>query len=387
MSRDCRALIDLGALRHNLSAVRKFAPRSPVMAVVKANAYGHGLPVVARALADADSFAVACIEEALAVREAGLTQPVVLLEGVSSAEALDAALANHFEVVIHDPSQLPLLARLNAADSLTVWLKIDTGMNRLGFPVAAARDVWQQLSVQPGIRQPIGLMTHLANADDPADDFSRVQIERFKGFSQDLPGPRSIANSAGIAAWPASHDGWVRPGVMLYGVSPLLESVGADHDLQPAMTVTTRLIAVKQLAAGDRVGYGGSWVAPEPMPVGIAAIGYGDGYPRHAPSGTPVLVNGRRQQLVGRVSMDMIAVDLRGNDAAVGDPVTLWGQGLPVEYVARDAGTIPYELLCGVTQRVKFSLQDDDKADQEPSPSGRGQGKGVELHPSSEPSP
>ncbi|HET6655402.1 MAG TPA: alanine racemase [Gammaproteobacteria bacterium] len=378
MSRDCRALIDPGALRHNLAAVRQCAPGSQVMAVVKANAYGHGLPVVARALADADAFAVACIEEALAVREAGLTQPVVLLEGVGNAEALDTAVANRFEVVIHDPSQLPLLSRLDANDLLTVWLKIDTGMNRLGFPVAAARDAWRRLSELPGVHQPIGLMTHLANADDPADDFSRVQIDRFNAFAADLPGPRSIANSAGIAAWPASHDGWVRPGVMLYGASPLLESVGPEHNLQPAMTVSTRLIAIKQLAAGDRVGYGGSWVAPEPMPIGIAAIGYGDGYPRHAPSGTPVLVNDRRQQLVGRVSMDMIAVDLRGNDAAVGDPVTLWGRGLPVEEIARAAGTIPYELLCGVTQRVKFSLEDEEIGIQKPSPS---------LHPSSQPSP
>lgn len=357
MSRDCRALIDLGALRRNLAAVRALAPDSRVMAVVKANAYGHGLPVVARALADADAFAVACIEEALAVREAGLTQPVVLLEGVGSADALDAALAHHFEVVIHDPTQLPLLARLQEADALTVWLKVDTGMNRLGFPVAAARDTWRQLSALPGVRQPIGLITHLANADDPADDFSRVQIERFNAFAADLPGPRSIANSAGIAAWPASHAGWVRPGIMLYGVSPLLESVGPDLGLRPVMTVSTRLIAIKQLAPGDRVGYGGTWVAPETMPIGIAAIGYGDGYPRHAPSGTPVLVNGRRQQLVGRVSMDMIAVDLRGNDAGVGDPVTLWGRDLPVEEIARAAGTIPYELLCGVTQRVKFKTE------------------------------
>ncbi|HET6724473.1 MAG TPA: alanine racemase [Gammaproteobacteria bacterium] len=356
MSRDCRALIDLGALRHNLATVRALAPESRVMAVVKANAYGHGLPVVARALGDADAFAVACIEEAMAVRDAGLDQPVVLLEGVADADALDAALAHHFEVVVHDPSQLPLLARLRDGDSLPVWLKVDTGMNRLGFPVDSARDIWRQLDALPGIRKPLGLMTHLANADDPADDFSRMQIERFNTFAANLRGPRSIANSAGVAAWPLSHGGWVRPGVMLYGASPLLGRVGTDHGLEPAMTVTTRLIATKWLARGDRVGYGGSWVAPEALPIGIAAIGYGDGYPRHAPNGTPVLVNGRRQQLVGRVSMDMIAVDLRGNDAAVGDPVTLWGSGLPVEEIARAAGTIPYELLCGVTQRVKFTV-------------------------------
>jgi alanine racemase len=368
LSRDCRALIDLDALRHNLGRVRALAPDSAVMAVVKANAYGHGLGTVARALAGADAFAVACIEEALAVRKAGLGQPVILLEGVDSAEALNTALAQGFEVVVHDPSQLPMLERLDAGAELPVWLKIDTGMNRLGFPVAEARTIGQRLSGLPGIRKPIGLLTHLANADNPADDFSRVQIERFNGFAADHPGSRSIANSAGIAAWPESRAGWVRPGIMLYGASPLLESVGPDHGLKPAMTVKTQLIAIKRLERGARVGYGGSWVAPEAMKLGIAAIGYGDGYPRHAPSGTPVLVNGRRRQLVGRVSMDMIAIDLRGANAAVGDPVTIWGRGLPVEEVARAAGTIPYELLCGVTQRVKVSVINSERVSPASSP-------------------
>jgi alanine racemase len=356
MSRDCRALIDVGALRHNLAAVRRLSPGSPVMAVVKANAYGHGLAIAARALAGADAFAVASLEEALAVRAAGLSQPVVLLEGVSNRLALEAALAQSFEVVIHDPSQLPLLETLDAAHPLTVWLKVDSGMNRLGFRIEDAHAVWRLLTALPGVRQPIGLMTHLANADDPGDDFSRVQIQRFNDFAAGLPGPRSIANSAGIAAWPDSHAGWVRPGILLYGVSPLVNGSGVDHGLRPVMTVTTRLIAVKQLAASDRVGYGGAWTAPEAMPIGIAAIGYGDGYPRQAPNGAPVLVNGRRAGLVGRVSMDMIAVDLRDLEATVGDPVTLWGEGLPIEELARAASMIPYELLCGVTQRVKFSV-------------------------------
>jgi alanine racemase len=357
MSRDCRARIDLAALKHNLAVSRGLARESRIMAVVKANAYGHGIDVVARALAGADAFAVACVEEALAIREQGLTQPIVLLEGVGDADSVDIAQAHGFELVVHDPTQLALLERLGASAAVPVWLKIDTGMNRLGFPLASAAEAWRRLSSLAGIVKPIGLMTHLANADDPADDFSRVQIERFNAFAAERGGPRSIANSAGVAAWPASHADWVRPGIMLYGVSPLLETNGIDHDLFPAMTVTTSLIAVKKIGTDDRVGYGGSWVAPQDMAMGIAAIGYGDGYPRHAPSGTPVLVSGRHQQLIGRVSMDMIAIDLRGNDAAVGDPVTLWGAGLPVETIARDAGTIPYELLCGVTQRVKFEVQ------------------------------
>lgn len=356
MTRDCRALIDLGAIRHNLAAVRELSPDSRVMAVVKANAYGHGIGPAAQALAGADAFAVACLEEALAVREAGLSQPVVLLEGVSNALALEAALAQNFEVVIHDSSQLPLLQALNPERPLAVWLKVDTGMNRLGFAPADADDAWRWLRALPGVRQPVGLMTHLANADDPDDDFSAVQIARFNAFAAGRPGPRSIANSAGIAAWPASRGGWVRPGILLYGVSPLRNATGADHGLRPAMTVTTRLIAVKHIGAGERVGYGGAWTAPADIPIGIAAIGYGDGYPRQAPNGTPVLVNGCRAALIGRVSMDMIAVDLREIEAAAGDPVTLWGAGLPVEEVARAAGMIPYELLCGVTQRVKFSV-------------------------------
>lgn len=357
MSRDCRALIDLDALRHNLAAVRRLSPGNPVMAVVKANAYGHGLPIVARALAEADAFAVASIDEALAVRDAGLTQPVVLLEGVGTADGLALALAHNFEVVIHDPAQLPLLDALPADCALAAWLKVDTGMNRLGFPVAEAHAVWRRLAALPGLRKPIGLMTHLANADDPADDFSRVQLDRFHDFAADLPGLRSIANSAGIAAWPASREGWLRPGLMLYGASPLLGASGADHGLKPAMTMMTNLIARKQLARGDRVGYGGSWAAPEAMPIGIAAIGYGDGYPWHAANGTPALVNGVRTQVLGRVAMDMIAVDLRDiAGAKVGAPVTAWGCGLPVEEIARAAGTVPYELLCGVTQRVRFSV-------------------------------
>lgn len=358
MSRDCCAHVNLDALRHNLARVRALAPGHPVMAVVKANAYGHGLAAVAHGLAGADAFAVACIEEAVAIREAGLHHRVVLLEGVFSNDALASAIAHRFEVTIHDYSQLAMLQGLTADDALPVWLKVDTGMNRLGFSEKQADRVWQQLERNPGVCQPPGLLTHLANADDPGDDFTRVQIDRFNRFAAGRSGRRSIANSAGITAWPESRHEWVRPGIMLYGASPLVKTVGHDHGLRPVMTVSTRLIATKHVEAGERVGYSGTWVANRRTRIGIAAIGYGDGYPRHAPNGTPVLINGRRQRLVGRVSMDMIAVELDGNDAVVGDRVVVWGDGLPVEEIARAAGTIPYELLCGVTQRVKLQVVD-----------------------------
>lgn len=356
MTRATRARIDTDALTRNLTRVRQHAPHSRVMACIKANGYGHGLLEAARAFKGADAFAVACVEEALEIRSAGLGHPVVLLEGVNRPAELDGLRDNHFEVVVHDPRQLELLEQLESR--VRVWLKIDTGMHRLGFApedVAPARERLRQSDVVEG---ELRYMTHLASADlpggrpDPAD-----QMRRFHECVAEWPGERSIVNSAGIIDWPESHADWVRPGVMLYGVSPFADRDGKDLGLEPAMTVSTELIAVKEIPAGDRVGYGGNWQAPHDTRIGIAAIGYGDGYPRHAENGTPVLVNGRPASLAGRVSMDMIAVDLSGHDQArVGDPVTLWGRELPVESLARHAGTIPYELLCGVTRRVKFDV-------------------------------
>jgi alanine racemase len=361
VSRATGAVINLSALRHNLHRVRELAPHSRVMAVVKANAYGHGIAVVARALSESDAFAVACLEEALEIRRAGLLHPIVLLEGVFSAEELEAAASNGCELVVHDASQLELLEASHLPHNLGVWLKIDSGMHRLGFPPAQARALWERLGKAHAVRHPVRLMTHLACADETTSPRTRQQMETFAAATSGIHTERSIANSAGILAWPESHADWVRPGILLYGVSPFAGRSGSQEGLIPAMTMGTTLISVQQVSEGEAVGYGGTWVAPENMRIGIAAIGYGDGYPRHAPSGTPVLVNDVRTSLLGRVSMDMIAVDLRGlPEAETGDSVVLWGPELPIEEIARAAGTIPYELLCGVTQRVKYSVVAED---------------------------
>jgi alanine racemase len=351
--RATRVEIDLGALRHNLTVARAAAPGSRVMAAIKANGYGHGLQRVARALAQADAFGVACINEALELRRSGIRQPIVLLEGFFHADELPLIGSNGLETVIHRPGQLEALEAYRGRPPLRVWIKVDSGMHRLGFPPETVAAVHARLLACAGVEF-AGFVTHLANADDRQDPKTRSQLDTFAAATGGLPGLRSIANSAGVLGWPASHGDWVRPGVMLYGVSPFCAGSGGQHDLRPVMTLRSELIAVNRLDAGATVGYGGSWRCPEAMPVGVVAVGYGDGYPRHAAPGTPVLVNGRRVPLIGRVSMDMITVDLRSQpDAAVGAPAVLWGDGLPVEQVADQAGTIAYELLCGVTQRVR----------------------------------
>lgn len=361
MSRATGALISPAALRHNLRRVRALAPRARIMAMVKANAYGHGLAVVARALSETDAFGVASLEEALIIRHAGLAHPIVLLEGVFSAAELEEVARHGCELVVHDPGQLALLEASRLDKAVGVWLKLDTGMHRLGFAPGAARAAWERLHAAAAVRGPVRLMTHLARADEPGNAHTRAQLETFASSTAGLRAERSIANSAALLAWPASHADWVRPGILLYGVAPFAGHCGRDHDLRPVMTLRTELIAVKAVARGDTVGYGGNWRAEQDTRIGIAAIGYGDGYPRHAPNGTPVLVNGVRVPLIGRVSMDMIAVDLHTQpQARVGDGVVLWGAELPVEEIARAAGTIPYELLCGITQRVKFSVVEAD---------------------------
>lgn len=352
MTRPARALIDAQALRHNLDRVRQSAPQSRIMAVVKANGYGHGLAYVARNLLQAQTFAVASLEEAVVLRNAGVAHPICLLEGFFDEDEL--AQLNHyrFNPVIHHESQLALLERGRGTNPIDVWLKVDTGMHRIGFDAKVARAVLERFESYAFIDR-IRLMSHLATADDTTDPATSAQIDRFNDVAAGLELERSLANSAGVLAWPASHFDWVRPGIMLYGASPLLGRSAAELGLEPVMTLTSRLIAVNPQRKGERIGYGGDWACPEDMPVGVVAMGYGDGYPRHAPSGTPVLVNEQRVPLIGRVSMDMITVDLRSQShAKVGDPVVLWGRGLPVEEVAESAGTIGYELLAGMPQRV-----------------------------------
>ncbi len=352
MTRPTRALIDAQALRHNLNRARQAAPNSKIMAVVKANAYGHGLVRVPHILAQANAFAVASFDEGVALRNAGVAHPVCLLEGFFDAAELAMLSHYRFMPVIHHESQLHELEGYQQKVGLDVWLKVDTGMHRIGFAPEVAAQVHKRLQECKAVQR-VRVMSHFANADDTADATTRRQMDRFTALVDGWDLEYSLANSAGVLGWPQSHLDWVRPGIMLYGASPLIGKSAAELGLQPAMTFTTSLIAVNHQRKGERVGYGGEWVCPEDMPVGVAAVGYGDGYPRHAPSGTPVLVNGERSSLIGRVSMDMITVDLRSQpDAKVGDPVVLWGQGLPVDEIAERAGTIGYELLAGMPQRV-----------------------------------
>lgn len=352
MGRPVRALIDVGALRHNLTRVRHYAPQARVMAIIKADGYGHGLARVARALVGADAFGLASVEEARNLRAAGVTQPLCLLEGFFDPAEIPLLSAHQVATVVHHEAQVQALERCRVVAPIDVWLKIDTGMHRLGFAPQRAAEVLARLQGLPAVGW-VRLLSHLANADDPRDACTQTQIECFRALCPAAQLERSLANSAGIVAWPETHFDWVRPGIMLYGVSPLTGSTAHDLDLHPAMTLESEVIAVHRCRKGDAIGYGGTWVCPEDMPVGVVACGYGDGYPRHAPSGTAVLVNGRRVALIGRVSMDMLCVDLRTQpDAAPGMPVVLWGHGLPIEEVAESAGTIAYQLLCSVAMRV-----------------------------------
>lgn len=350
------ATVDLAALEHNLGVVRRLAPRSRVMAAVKANGYGHGAVPVARALegAGVDALAVACLEEAVELRNAHIHTPIALLEGIISAEEAAQAVYERLEVVLHDHWQIDLLRQLGPSAQVGVWFKLDSGMHRLGFPLQDLPELQAALRAHPGW-QLKGWITHLASADEPDSDFTRIQIARFEEALRGVAGPRSIGNSAGIIGWPEARADWVRPGLMIYGASPMPGQTGADLGLKPVMHLQSRLIAVREFAAGESIGYGRGFRCPESMRIGVAAVGYADGFQRSFRNGTPVLVRGQRASLAGRVSMDMITLDLRAvPQAQVGDPVTLWGAELPAEEMAPYAGTIAYELFCGLTQRVRF---------------------------------
>lgn len=361
MSRTTVATIHLGALRHNLARARAMAGTAKVMAVVKADAYGHGLERVARALdAHAEAFAVAAIADGLRLRAAGHRQRIVVLSGPDTPSDIAEMQRLRLEALVHHDAQLPWLATADPARGpLHVWLKIDTGMHRLGFAPERAREVHAALLAMPAVDRDIGFMTHFASSEEFEGRETALQIARFHAATVDLPGDRALSNSAALLGWPDARADWVRTGGLLYGLSVVEGRSGADFGFRPAMSLTTRLVAINHLAKGERVGYNGTYECPEDMPVGVAAIGYGDGYPRSAATGTPVLVNGRVAPLVGRVSMDLITLDLRGvPEARVGDKVTLWGEGLPVETVAASAGTISYDLTCGMTRRVLF-VEDD----------------------------
>lgn len=352
MTRPARAALSAQALRHNLERIRAYAPNAKVMAVVKANAYGHGLVWTARTLDGVDGYAVASVEEGVELRAAGIAKPVCLLEGFFDPAELPAISQHRLEPVIHHVGQLLDLEHVKGVAGLDVWLKIDTGMHRIGFLPEQAAEVAARLTACPAVSR-VRWMSHFANADNRFDSATKYQINGFLKLVDGLDIERSLANSAGIVAWPSSHLDWVRPGIMLYGASPLIGQSAMELGLMPVMTLQSQLIAVHRRKKGEAVGYGGDWVCPEEMPVGTVAIGYGDGYPRHAPPGTPVMLNGARVPLIGRVSMDMITVDLRGQPrACVGDPVVLWGADPTVDEIAALSGTISYELLCCVTSRI-----------------------------------
>jgi alanine racemase len=354
-TRAAHALLDLGAAARNLRRLRTFAPAAKFMAVIKANAYGHGILRIARSLPEADAFAVARTNEGLKLRHGGITQRIAILQGFNSQEELAEHAAACLEPVVHSDWQVDLLESARLLAPVRIWLKIDTGMHRLGMLPAEFTALLTRLNACPAVTRPIPLMSHLANADAVDDDCTEHQLTLFREITGSHASESSVANSAGLFAWQNARTEWVRPGISIYGVSPFPGRTGADEGLEPVMTFRTRLISIKDVAAGARVGYGGDWVCPRPTRLGVAAAGYGDGYPRLARSGTPVLIRGQRVPLVGRVSMDMITLDLTEcPQAAIGDLVTLWGDGLPVEIIASHAGTIPYDLLCGVTRRVRF---------------------------------
>lgn len=355
MSRAVEARIDTQAIRHNLEQVRSRAPRSKVMAIIKANGYGHGMLEVARALETVQAFGVACLEEGEALRAAGFNQKIVLLGGFFSSEELQGAAKLGLDVTLHHVDQIAVLEALRLVRPVGVWLKIDSGMHRLGIAPDQAVAAWERLKRCPNVAASPRLMSHFASADEPDSDQTRQQMATFDRAISGLEGEQSLANSAGLIAFPEAQREWVRPGLMLYGASPFADRSAADLGLRSAMTLSAPVMAVNRFRRGDAIGYGAAFRCPEDMPIGVIAIGYGDGYPRHAAPGTPVLVKGRRVPLLGRVSMDSIFVDLRAAaDVVVGDRATLWGAGLPVEEIAKFSATIPYELTCKITARVKY---------------------------------
>jgi alanine racemase len=333
--------------------VRHLAPQSRLITIVKANAYGHGLLEIAHTLHDADCFGVARIDEALTLRNGGITKPILLLEGFFYASDLPVLVENNIQTVVHNIEQLGALERSELSGPITVWMKLDTGMHRLGVRTEQADAFYQRLCACRNVVQPVNIMSHFSSSGDLQGETTEKQIACFNRFASDKPGEKSIAASGGILLWPQAHLDWVRPGIILYGVSPLGTHDAAQFGLQPVMTLKSSLIAVREHKAGEPVGYDGSWVSERDTRLGVVSIGYGDGYPRSVRPGTPVWINGREVPIVGHVSMDMISVDLGPNATdRVNDEVVLWGKELPVERVAACSGISPYELITTLTPRV-----------------------------------
>lgn len=358
MSRVAVATIHVAALKNNLSLVKKAAPQAKIMAVIKADAYGHGLLPVAQALnKDVDAFVVAHFEEAITLRSQLPEKNIVLLQGYADEIELALLLSHRIQPVIHCAEQIDLLASFvakNPSEKLSVWLKLDTGMHRLGVSADDFESCWGRLNEMPTVRGNVNVMSHFANADDIAHESNEQQSALFKKITTSLLCEKSMSNSAGLLSRQKDHYQWVRPGIMLYGVSPFCDGSALANNLQPVMNLSSRVIAVTKVKKTQSVGYGSCWTASVDTNVAVVGIGYGDGYPRHVADNTPVLINGKRYPIIGRVSMDMICVDVGQDVCKMGDHVLLWGAGLPVEEIAEKASTIAYELLCQVTARVHF---------------------------------
>lgn len=361
MPRPLRATIHLDSMQHNLARARSCAPDARAWAVVKANAYGHGLERGMRGFAQADGLALIETENALSLRELGWTKPILLLEGIFDASDVPLLAEHNIDSTVHSIEQIKMIEYTQLYRPIDVHLKMNTGMNRLGFRPDDYRAAWKRLRAIPGVRN-ITLMTHFANADELEHPRLSIaeQVRRFCAGSDGIEGERSLSNSAGVlhqAMLQAElHNDWVRPGIMLYGGTPGGGRSAHDFGLRPTMTLSSEIIAIQDLVAGDTVGYGSRFEAASPMQVGVVACGYADGYPRHAPHGTPVIVDGVRTTVVGRVSMDMMTVDLTPiRNARVGSKVTLWGDGLPIDEVAAASDTIGYELMCALAARVRVT--------------------------------
>ena len=354
MPRPLTATIHIAAMQHNLSVAKSRAPNARTWAVVKANAYGHGLERGLRGFAQADGLGLIEVEGAVRLRELGWQKPILLLEGFFAAADVALLTVNRLDAVVHCSEQIDMLERAALTSPIDVHLKMNSGMNRLGFKPQHFQAAYARLRAINAVRN-ISFITHFANADDAANPnlSPAEQVRRFRAAIDGLSGEQSLSNSAGDLMHPELAADWVRPGIMLYGGTPGGKRAD-EFGLRPAMTLSSEIIGVQDIVAGDAVGYGSRFVATEPMKIGVVACGYADGYPRHAPNGTPVIVDGIKTRIVGRVSMDMITVDLTPvANARVGSAVTLWGAALPIDEVAHAAGTIGYELMCGLAQRVR----------------------------------
>ncbi len=356
MSRPTIAILSEKNLLHNIQTIKKTIRNKRIMAMIKSNGYGHGIRSIASRISNhVDYFGVASIEEALIIRSRGITTPIALMEGVFEKEELFLATQHDLQVICHHETQLDWLDSVTLASPIKIWLKVDTGMGRLGFFSNQIQAISQRLAKNKNVISPINLMSHFANANDKNHVLNQTQIMRFNQIAKNFSGIKSLSNSVGVFDFPEIDEDLVRVGIALYGVSPILNQSAKALGLLPVLTLQSQLISIKNFLKGDSIGYLSEFICPKNMSVGIVAIGYGDGYPITAPTGTPVLINGKLCSLIGKISMDMLAVDLSNCvNAKLGDSVTLWGDGLPVETIAEYAKQNSYSLLTGIQYRVKF---------------------------------